>query len=102
MFIEQNIFQMWISNRSGPGKINSLTSKMNFFSGELVMEIPVYEKKTEKKFPSPVVGRYVTVVRKNDDAETGDHPDGIYKNGDNLLEIEELEVFIKMPTIFLR
>ena len=93
---------MWISNRTGPGKINSRTREMNFFSGELIMEIPTYAEKTEKKLPSPVVGRYVTVVRKNDDAETGQNPDGTYKNGQNLLEIEELEVFIKMPTIFLR
>ena len=39
-------------------------------------------------FPSPVVGRYVVVSRKHDDTE-------------NILEIEELEVFTKLPTINL-
>ena len=93
---------MWISNRTLPDQMNSLTDKMNFFSGELVMEIPTYERITEKKLPSPVVGRYVTVVRRNDDHLTGKGDDGYNANGENLLEVIELEVFIKMPTIYLR
>ena len=92
---------MWISNRTGPDQKNSLTGKMNFFSGELVMEIPTYSEITETKFPSPVVGRYVTVFRKNDDGLKGKGPDGNKADGTNYLEILELEVFIEMP-IYLR
>ena len=102
MFIEHNIFQMWISNRKGSDQKHYLTGEMNFKSGELVMENPVYREITETEFPSPVVGRYVTVIRKNDDGLPGNGADGRRADGTNYLEIMELEVFIEMPTIFLR